>query len=154
MISAVMSTALSGMKAQQDRAAAQADTVANYTRPDTTSKDVVSFSRAGGTITASTQQLPPPEAAASAVAAGQKLRTPQKPDLPEPDEAGDELPKTELPIKASWPNPMIIQLPPVVLDLMETQEAFRASVAEFDTGAEFWDMLEVAADQGHPRRDP
>ena len=44
--------------------------------------------------------------------------------------------------------------PPVVLDLMKTQEAFQASVAEFDTGAEFWDMLEVAADQGHPRRDP
>ena len=145
MLSAVMSTALSGMKAQQDRAAAQADTVANYTRPDTTSKDVVTISRAGGTVTASTQQLPPPEATASAVATGQRVRTPPKPA---------DLPKTELPMKASWPNPMIIQLPPVVLDLMKTQEAFRASVAEFDTGAEFWDMIEVAADQGHPRREP
>ena len=145
MLSAVMSTALSGMKAQQDRAAAQADTVANYTRPDTTSKDVVTISRAGGTVTASTQQVLPPEAAGSAVATGQGVRTPPKPA---------DLPKTELPMKASWPNPMIIQLPPVVLDLMKTQEAFQASVAEFDTGAEFWDMLEVAADQGHPRRDP
>ena len=79
MLSAVMSTALSGMKAQQDRAAAQADTVANYTRPDTTSKDVVTISRAGGTVTASTQQVLPPEAAGSAVATGQRVRTPPKP---------------------------------------------------------------------------
>jgi flagellar basal body rod protein FlgC len=138
MISAVMSTALSGMRAQTERAADVADKAANFTRPETVSKQVVTMSRAGGVVTASTQQLAPPEAAVSVVAANPKVRTP----------------KTQLPLSAEWPNPSVINLPSEIMDLVETQTAFRSSLAAFETGAEFWDMLQVAADPGHDRRQP
>jgi flagellar basal body rod protein FlgC len=136
MISAVMSTALSGMRAQTERAADVADKAANFTRPDTTAKEVVTMSRAGGIVTGAALQVPPPEAAISVVAANPKIRTP----------------KNQLPLSAEWPNPSVIDLPSEIMDLVETQTAFRSNLAAFETGAEFWDMLQVAADPGHDRR--
>jgi flagellar basal-body rod protein FlgC len=47
---------------------------------------------------------------------------------------------------AAWPDRSDVDLAAEILDLTETQIAFKANAVVFDTGADMWEMLSAALD--------
>jgi Flagellar hook-associated protein len=103
-ISAAMSVAMAGMRAQAVRAAAIAQNVAHAGAPGHARVAAPAVTQAGGGVVAQPRPAP------------------------------------------SWPDRSEIDLAAEILDITETQIAFKASAVMFETGADMWEMLAAAFD--------